>query len=252
MNAKIYTLIKIFDTEAHADAFIENGEMYCRTLGHFKKLEDGELRGDVYEGIISWLQPDQISVSISYKPENEEEKFIEIKELAAPVVIEHASYDRLNVYCMYAMKIPAFNETYETEEEKKQLVDKLNTKIRDGNKLGPEVVAFGEFAVMIYNVQDFINKVKETLQKKNFRQWHGPITYYDPETFSGSFDGIKAAFRKRNIYASQNEFRFAFDTNAPEGAQTIHVGNLSGIAIKIPTKDINDQVKIELTGKTTD
>lgn len=51
MGSRIYLLIKIFDKEEHADAFIQNGDMFCKTLGDFKKIEDSDVRGDAYEAV---------------------------------------------------------------------------------------------------------------------------------------------------------------------------------------------------------
>lgn len=50
MGSRIYLLVKIFEREEHADAFLEKGEMFCRTLGDFKKIEDDEARGACLRG----------------------------------------------------------------------------------------------------------------------------------------------------------------------------------------------------------
>jgi hypothetical protein len=41
-------LINVFDKEESADAFVQKSEMYCNTLGYFKKQQD-ELKGYAYE-----------------------------------------------------------------------------------------------------------------------------------------------------------------------------------------------------------
>lgn len=246
MSSRIYLLIKVFDKEKYADAFIQKGEMFCRTLGDFKKIEDDGVRGDAYEGVTDWHQPDQISLTISYKDEDGVEHSLPIEGLAGPVVMQNTGYDRLNLYCTYAVKAPEFEESYETEEERIRIVEKINSMLKDFSTLSEEVLSLGEFSVVVYQVEDFIDRVKQAVKSQNFACWNGAIKYYDPDTFHGSFKELEAVFRKRNIYAHQNEYRFAFGSHEPEGAKTINVGSLNGIAFKIPTKEINDKVQIKL------
>ena len=47
----IIFLAKVFEQEAHARAFMR-GDIFANRLRHFKKLENGEHRGDKYEGAI--------------------------------------------------------------------------------------------------------------------------------------------------------------------------------------------------------
>lgn len=67
MSSIIYALIKVFDKEEYADAFIKNGELFSRTLGDFKGIEDDEIRGDEYEAVTGNYQPEEVSVTISWK-----------------------------------------------------------------------------------------------------------------------------------------------------------------------------------------
>lgn len=246
MSSRIYMLIKIFDKEEYADAFIQKGEMFCRTLGDFKKIEDDSGRGDPYEGVTDWHQPDQISLTISYKDEDGVEHSLPIEGLAGPVVMGNTGYDRLNLYCMYVVKVPEFEESYETEEERVRIVEKINSMLKERSTLSEEVLSLGEFAVVVYQVEDFIDRVKQVAKSQNFACWNRTIEYYDPDTFHGSFKELEAVFRKRDIYAHQNEYRFAFGSHEPEDAKTVSVGSLNGIAFKVPTKEINDKVQIKL------
>ena len=246
MSSRIYMLIKVFDKEEYADAFIQKGEMFCRTLGGFKKIEDDDVRGDAYEGVTDWLQPDQITLTISYKDNDGVEHSFPAEGLAGPVVMQNNGYDRLNLYCMYAVKVPEFEESYETEDEKVRVVEKINTMLKERSTLSEEVLSLGEFSVVVYQVEDFIYRVKQAAKSQSLACWNGSIKYYDTDTFHGSFKELEAAFRKRNIYAHQNEYRFAFGSHEPEGVKTIRVGSLDGIAFKVPTKEINDKVQIKL------
>jgi hypothetical protein len=246
MTSRIYLLIKVFDQEKHADAFIQNGEIFCRTLGDFKRIDDNARRGDAYEAVTDWYQPDQIKLTITFKDNDGVEKTVPIEGLAGPVVMQNNGYDRLNLYCMYAVKIQEFEESYETEEERVAVVKKINAMLKERSTLSEEVLTLGEFAVVIYKVDDFISMVQKAAKEKNFACWNGLIGYYDPDTYHGNFSEIEAVFRKRNLYENQREYRFAFGSHEPEGNKVIHLGPLDGIAIKVPTREINDKIELKI------
>ena len=162
------------------------------------------------------------------------------------MVMQNNGYNRLNLYCMYAIKSEEFSETYETKEEQVAIIKKINTMLREKCTLNDEVLSLGEFAVVVYRVKDFISKVKKVAKKKNFACWNGLVGYYDPNTFNGSFSELEAAFGKRNIYQHQSEYRFVLEPHEEEGTKVIHSGSLEKIAFKIPTREINDKIKLRL------
>lgn len=246
MTSRIYLLIKVFDKEEYADAFINEGQMFCRTLGDFKRIEDGGLRGDVYEGVTDWHQPHGIKVTISYKNRDGAEHSFPLTDLAGPLVVQNNGYDMLNLYCMYAVKVEEFEESYESEEERVRVVEKVNTLLKERSTLSEKVHSLGDFAVVVYQVQDFIKRVRKTADARSFSCWNGSVKYYDPDSFSGSFGGVEAVFRKRNIYLHQNEYRFAFGSDGADGEKVVNVGSLSGIAFKVKTAEINDMVQLTL------
>jgi hypothetical protein len=239
-------LIKIFDKEENADAFIKSGDLFSRTLGDFKRIEDDGARGDVYEGVTGWHQPDRISLSIAFEDKDGLERTLPIEKLAGPFVIQNTGYDRLNVYCMYAVKIPEFEEPCETEEERLRAVEKINRMLKEKSTLSDKALSLGEFAVVVYRVGDFLDRVNKASDDRNFTCWNGAIGYYDPQTFHGTFEELEAIFRKRNTYEHQNEYRFAFGSHEPEGAKTIRVGSLEDIAFKIQTCEINEKLQLRL------
>ncbi|HEX8964354.1 MAG TPA: hypothetical protein VF801_15225 [Rhodocyclaceae bacterium] len=245
---RIYLLIKIFDKEEHADAFLHQGEMFCRTIGEFRRTFDDESRGDKYEGVTDWHQPGQVKLTISYKDGEGIDHSINIdeKDLAGPVVIQRSGFDSLNVFCMYAIKIDDCEETYETEEERLNAVERINDSLKRQSHIDEKLSALGDFAVIVYRISEFIDKVKEAAANIGAECVDNLVEYYDPETFNGSFDDLEAVFRKRDGYAHQNEYRFAFLLPEPEGTKTIRIGSLIDMAIKLPTKEINSRVQIRL------
>ncbi len=246
MKSRIYVLIKIFKNEEHADAFIQQGVMRCGTLGEFKDIDDGE-RGDKYEGVMHWHQPDQITLKITYKDQDGVEKTFPIKELAGPFIVQDGSYDRLNLYCMYALKIPEFVETFETEEERVVGFEKINAMLAERCVFRDEVLKLGSFAVIVYKVEDFISAVKRAAAEEKLACSNGLVGYFDPDTFNGSFEGVVGAFRKRKTYEHQSEYRFCFQSQDVEGERFLRVGSLEGMALKASTKDLNRMFQIKLT-----
>lgn len=246
MNSKIVLLIKIFDKEEYADAFINSGEMYCRTLESFKDLEGDVERGDIYEGATDWHQPDQVSLTISFKDKNGIEKSFPIKDLAGPLIIQSNSFNNLNLYCMYAVKVPEFEESYETEIQRLKAVTKINKLLKDCSTVGNEVLSLGQYAVVIYKVQDFIDKVKANAKSGDVECLSASIKYFDSEKFHGSFKGLEAVFRKRDIYKHQNEYRFVFGSHGPKVNRTLYVGSLNSMAFKITTADLLEKLELRL------
>jgi hypothetical protein len=246
MDSKIYLLLKIFDREENADAFLNRGEMYCRTLGDFKKIEGDDARGDVHEGAGMWHQPDKISSFVlTYKDSEGIEKTIELKDgLAGPLIAGMSWLENLNLYCMYAVQIANFEENYDTEAERSRAIARINQSIKKQTTISDEVYSFGEYAVVIYNVPEFVSKVNQTARRIGVKCESRRVQYFDPDTFHGSFEEIEAAFHKRNTYSHQNEYRFAFMQDKPRGALKICVGDLTGVAVKIPARDINSTFKI--------
>lgn len=247
MSSRIYLLIKVFDNEEYADAFLHKGELFCRTLGEFKNIEDDQARGDKYEGVTDWHQPDQVKLVLSYKDSEGIEHSFPIDELAGPLIMQNNGLNRLNLFCMYAVKIEVPDETYETREELLEAVDKVNDSLASRGVMNDQVLAFGQHAVIIYNVQGFFKRVEHAAESLGAAYMHGSVKYYDPETFHGSFEGVQAAFRKRNTYAYQNEYRLLFDFPEANGEQTLHVGSLADIACKLSATEINTGVQLKLS-----
>jgi hypothetical protein len=250
MSKKIYCLIKTYDCEEYAEAFINAGEMYCRTLKEFKETERDNDRGDEFEGTSHWFQAKDTKISLTVRNENDEvlnATDIGESDLAGPTVLQPVIFDGFNLFCMYAIVIEDFEESYSTEDEKKLLKEEINKSIADQIRIDPRYRSFGDHAVVIYKVEGFVETVVSHAKSNNMKICHGLVDYFDPERFTGSFKGVEAIFRKRKAYSHQNEFRFAFNTNnKTHGPITINVGPLNEFAFIGPLEDIVEQLKIEI------
>jgi hypothetical protein len=137
MSKKIYCLIKTYkrEDEKYAKAFVDAGEMYCQTLKKFKETDDGNARGDEFEGTSHWFQAKDTTMSFTVRNENDEVlNAINIGEsdLAGPTVFQPVIFDGFNLFCMYAIAIEDFEERYSTEDEKKLLKEK-NQQVHCGS-----------------------------------------------------------------------------------------------------------------------
>ena len=246
MSFRIYLLVKVFDKEEYADAFLQRGEMFCRTLGEFKRIEGDEARGDKYEGVTDWHQPDQVKLTISYKDQEGIEHVIPIEKLAGPLIIQNSHLDGYNLFCTYAVKIDISDKTYETREELAEAVQAINDGLGRQMAVHQQALSLGQHAVVIYKVEDFFERVERTVEALGVEHARGSVTYYDPDAFHGSFKGLQAAFRKRNSYAYQNEYRFLFDFPGEIGAKVFQVGSLQDIAFKTTCGEINSLLQLKL------
>lgn len=190
MATRIYLLIKVFDKEEYADEFIRTGEMFCKTIKQFKEIEGDVARGDQYEAVSAWHQPQGVKLTISYKTPDGEEKSMPITELAGPIIIQSLAHDSLNAYCMYSVTAPEFNESYETEEERLRAVEKVNALLKTHTAVDNDMLSLGEHAVIIIDVPKFIKKVTEAAKAEGYEMWRGLVKYFDPETFSGDFGEV--------------------------------------------------------------
>ena len=148
---------------------------------------------------------------------------------------------------MYAIVIEDFEESYSTEDDKKLIVEKINRSIADQIRIDSRYQNLGDHAVVICNVERFIETVESYARNNNMKICHGLVEYFDPETFTGSFRGVEAIFRKRRTYKYQNEFRFAFNTNhKTQEPIKINAGPLNEFAFIGSLRNIIEQLKIKI------
>ena len=241
----IHLLIKIFNKESYADAFLKKGQLYCNSLEYFRKLESNDGRGDNLEGAVFIYQPKDISPIEILKPNtNEVLATIKQNELRGPVIGHNNNLDFFNLYCMYAVHIQNFEKAYETEEEKNKIINELNKMYEKAKNLDDEMLSFGDYSVVIFRVSEFINRVKKIAGINLI--YHNLVDYYDATNFSGEFTTLQAIFKKDKKYAYQQEYRFLFDFNNKKiEAREICIGSISDIAFKIQTRDINKKIVLK-------
>ena len=160
----IFFFVKVFSEKEHADAFI-NGDLFARRLYCFKKMEDRDGRGDEYEGAI-FHQREGLRIHLTAtNQETGKSDTIEFggEELASPLILQPRWYDHLNVFCMYAGHSGKFESVNpdNIDEFKAQLV--MPEKCRE----------FGNFAVVVKDPREFLERVKTAVTKHRFNTGQG-------------------------------------------------------------------------------
>ncbi|WP_081137682.1 hypothetical protein [Halomonas sp. BC2] len=216
-----YLLFK-FGEKEHMEALINHGELYLQTLGHYADLEHRE-RGDKYEGVVTVRSSNGGTLKIKHPKTGEEHSI----QLAYSQMRESdSSLKAVNVYCLYCLQ---FEETDSPEIGMRFSVDVIN--------------GFGDAAVMIYDVDAFLNRVVKAAEEKGSIVLHRIVQYLDLRDYTGDL----GPFRKDSRFSHQNEYRIAVGTPERNGKPIkLNVGSLDGIATLMKSDEIQ-KLKFHVT-----
>lgn len=229
MSKTIFFLVKVFDSKEYVEQFIK-GTLFANRISYFQEIEESESsnRADKSEGIVSWHQPDQITLKLGG---------CVLNNLAGPVSIRMNRHNSLNIFCLFAAhsgEIKSVNES-NIELFKKQL------------GIPSDCLKLGKYAVIITNVIEFQNRFIASAKKENYGLQAGLVKYYNPEIFHGFFDEETAVFNKRDEFKHQNEYRIALDVGfIDNNPVSFEIGDLSDIAISCKTIDINKFLSVNI------
>ena len=221
----IFFLVKFFSQRQYAEQFIR-GNIHAKRLCYFKKLEGEQAapRTDKHEGVIGWFQPDLGRLEINGMDLT--------ADLAGPIEMQRDWLNYRNVFCMYAAHSGDLDLASLSSEDMEPLREQL--RVPDACR------QFGEYAVIVQNVPEFINRVEAAARFKRYGLSRKLVKYYNPDTFHGSFSDENAVFRKRSEYSYQQEFRFVFDTfivgNNPID---LYIGSIGDISMCLNSTDID-------------
>ena len=242
MNPKGTTLllIKVTSKLDHADQFLR-GDLYCNRLEYFRHRENDNQRGDRFEASMVY-PPDSLLTLRNTNLKTGESRMWTVppSDLANNIWLRPNAYDHLSLFCMYAVD---FSDLRKTPNN-----DAIRTV-----ELPEKLWEFGEYAVVVFDVPTFIQRVEGAALVRNYRFHRGRVVYYDP--ILGLPDvplNESLAFFKRNQFAHQKEFRFAFNTSiAGNNAITVSIGNISDIAVSANRDNIRQKLQMEVTTKPT-
>ncbi|MEG0010305.1 MAG: hypothetical protein RR721_17030 [Aeromonas sp.] len=233
MSKTIFFLVKIFDNKKYAQDFVD-GKLFANRLSYFRRLEEHDKanRGDKYEGVVSWIQPEEASLVINGRS---------ITELAGPVSVQMNWHDDLNVFCIYAAHSGSFN--YLSHEN----IDEFRKQL----EIPEDCLKLGGYAAVVTNFTQFFERIQNAVIENDYGMNAGLVDYYDPNEFSGSFSETEAIFKKRSEFSHQKEYRFAFDTGASgETPLALDIGDISDIVTLCDAGKVNKILEIRLREET--
>ena len=246
----IHFLLKIFTEKQHAESFLR-GDMYANRLSWFRKIGESDGRGDEYEGAVFrkieesdgrgdeyegavMLQRDNLIMNLTAMNKETGEVLSEFTitkdDLAAPPVMQLATFDNLNLFCMYAGHSRDFQP--ETDAPLQELQKHI--------EIPEECLQLGRYAVGIKDAPEFLRRIQVAANREGYSIYRGLVEYYDPEVGTPLEPlTMKTALRKRDDFAHQREYRFVIDTGTTgSDAITLNIGDISDIAMPLDPSDM--------------
>ncbi len=237
-------LVKVFGESRFADEFIL-GNLYANRLSHFKRIEDEDVRGDKYEGAIL-RDINHLIVMPRHRTTGRILDTIHIPErnLQGPMVIRTSNVERFHVFCMSSAYVPD-EDTETLSQTRPDEIDYILT--------GPKGIReFGRHAVVITRPKAFIRRVETAAKLRGIDLQSGLVNYYDEQRGTPAEPHDKnIIFNKRDKYARQQEFRFAFDTgDAGVEPLILNVGDLGKMAHRADVKGDGLMFRIMSSGRS--
>ena len=172
-----------------------NGSLYLNTCAYFSQLDQSDIvRSDPHDGATEARQILEVAIKDSIG------NWIPISGVENPIISRSDEISNLNILCFYMM----------TDLPKDEF-DERNLE-------------FGNVAVFISNLSDFIQRVNRAAASSNWVVTKGPVEYVE----RNAHNGFMGPFRKFKNYSYQREFRFVFSTEKRMPIR-LEVGNLRDI-----------------------
>lgn len=204
MNYNIKAFIK-FGSERNILDLYTNGTVFLNTIQYFRNIEDGELRGDKYEGVSEIIN----SLPGTFKIKESEQEFRYEK------VHLRKSFKEIlgNIYSLYAISDKGFQNYQDF-------------------KIDERVNEFGSHCLLI-DPKSFIDRMEKMFYKLGYSYNHGFVDYYDKEKICREI----SLFEKPLEFEYQKEFRFYVENEKIEPVK-IQIGSLENCSELFKTEDI--------------
>ena len=223
----IFFLVKFCNKKSYADDLVQ-GRVHFSRLSEFKKNECGKSIGriDRHEGSTTWLQPGNLRLKLNGMDIS--------NDLAGPLTIQMNWLNHLHIFCMHAVHSSNLDMAKFTNSEIEELRNEL--------KVPDDCLSLGEYAVVVKNVSEFINRMEGAASAMGYRFTRGLVRYFKPETYHGYFQDVESIFWKRGSYSFQREFRFLIDSRTMDGCPRIlDIGNIEDITLQFRSNELNGE-----------
>ncbi len=193
------------------EKLLHDGEIFCKPFKYFKTAEQETLRHDKYEGAayITQIRNIELLDPINKKP---------FAVANSGQLYHHHSEDKGNIYCLYGIETSTLDLSSDTTKAFNLDMTALN---------------FGDTAILIFDPTEFIERVKNAVERAGHIFHFSPVIYYDEKIHQGEL----SPFYKSKYFRLQNEIRF-WIPNKLETDLTFFIGDISDIAKLLPKDDI--------------
>lgn len=204
-------LIKIGELE-HIQKLQSKGLLYLNNLKYYREMESKEkhLRRDVLEGSSSHINLTTLQLFDGTKELPLKFKSGHLNEYI-PENLKH------HIFCIYGIKSEIINS---------------------GPFISADLIQFGDSALIITDIDEFIKRINNKLKLLKFNCKMGFVKYYDPTKNHMNL----TAFDKPDYYEYQNEIRLLV-MGHPEPTLEIEIGSISDISVIV---DSNDLLKLTI------
>ena len=228
----IFFLAKFFSDEQHAEQLLR-GSLYANRLAYFRNLEGDGNRADAYEGV--GLLRGDIELSVSINGSQTERILVPERELAEPIEVRMNWTEHVNLFCMHAAHSGGYSDIP---------VGRVDQFKKEQIEIPRECLDFGEHAVVITNVPEFVERVRNAVRDTEGYRLVGRLVRYSDEP-SIDVTGSDTIFHKREHYKKQREYRFAVFTGSDICDPLIlETGDLRDIAIRCDSAEINAGIQV--------
>ena len=210
MTQSIKMFIK-FGQEEHIKELYYNGTIFMNSIQSFRTIEDGELRGDKYEGVsrIKNYPPGQFEIpKLGYKGNY---LALQIRE----------SYETIlgNIFSLYCVSSHGWENPNDF-------------------RIDERIKQFGTHCLMIKDCPKFLSLIENKLKKLKVVYKHGFVEYYNKE----KVDREITLFEKPLEFEYQKEFRFYVKRRSDQPF-IFSIGSLTNIAEMYKANDLIDTLK---------
>lgn len=208
LNKSLFILVK-FGQKEYMRELMKKGIMHLKPIKEFRKIEHSEI-GDSQEGLSHYFAAKDLQMTYGGKSIPGVTR-IKINMNANP-----------HLFCLYGF----FNKHVMGEDG--ALIDKRN-------------YSFGESAVVIKDVAEFIRRVREFAAFSGYGCQAQPIDYSNSDAFIGEY----GPFKKLEKFNYQNEYRFAFMGVEHTVPFNIEIGSIEDISEIIDSEKLESQISIK-------
>lgn len=175
----MFDLIRFFEKKEYAEDFL-NGNLYMNSIGHFRNFMKPAIQNDITEGLGETVHPDNYD-------ENYKTNLVSTigkEHIVFPLMNQIESMKYCHICCL----------SLHEYDDNRQIVVKIPAEMRK----------MGSYAVIVRNVQKFVDLIFDKLVKEKLYGLMGPVTYHKPNEVIEYLD----LFDKYDKYSHEHEWRF--------------------------------------------